>query len=249
MSGTESSSASVSETGEGGSPEYLSASIRNLYDRLLEFYGPQSWWPSNTELEMILGAVLVQNTSWINARKALDALSDAGILTPSALIAVQEIELAGLIRASRYFNGKARTLKAFAQMLKDETDGDLEILLAKPLTELRPLLLSTHGFGQETADAICLYAARYPTFVIDTYTRRILSRLGFVADNLPYQQLQKIFFKALPKYVSIYAEYHALFVVHAKRMCTKAPICHACPLLDLCPKGKMETGLMVSMVN
>ncbi len=143
------------------------AALHQLYDRLRDAYGPQSWWPAGTELEMILGAILVQNTAWTSARKALDNLSTAAKLDPAALLAIPEAELAQLIRPSGYFNSKARKLKAFAQMLSDQTAGDLAALLAKPLNELRPLLLATHGFGPETADAVCLFADRHPTIVID----------------------------------------------------------------------------------
>lgn len=220
------------------------AALQQLYDRLLDAYGPQSWWPAGTELEMVLGALLVQNTAWTSARKALDNLTAAGRLQPAALLAAPEAEIAELIRPSGYFNSKARKLKAFAQMLADQTDGDLNALLAKPLHELRPLLLATHGFGPETADAVCLFAARHPTFVIDAYTRRILDRLDLVTDKPSYAALQATFMDALPPRVPLYAEYHGLLVVHAKQTCTKKPQCGACPLLDLCPTGQAETGLI-----
>jgi endonuclease-3 related protein len=220
------------------------AALQQLYDRLLDAYGPQSWWPAGTELEMVLGALLVQNTAWTSARKALDNLAAAGKQHPAALLAAPEAEIAELIRPSGYFNSKARKLKAFAQMLDDQTDGDLNALLAKPLDELRPLLLATHGFGPETADAVCLFAARHPTFVIDAYTRRILDRLDLVTDNPSYAALRAMFMDALPLQVPLYAEYHGLLVVHAKQTCTKKPQCGMCPLIDLCPTGQAETGLV-----
>lgn len=231
----------------GGVPAPTPKVLRQLYTRLKRHYGPQSWWPAGTELEMVLGALLVQNTSWSGARRALDSLIAADKLDPHALLATPEAEVAELIRASGYFNSKARKLKAFVQMLADEANGDLETLLAKPFDELRPLLLATHGFGRETADAVCLYAARRKTFVVDAYTRRVLNRLGLAAEKPNYEWLRAAFVDAVPARnadpVAYCAEFHALFVAHAKQTCRKRPLCDACPLLEQCPAGQAEAGL------
>ena len=225
-------------------PPGLSApALRALYQRLREAYGPQSWWPAGSELEMVVGAILVQNTAWRSARKALDNLIAAGKLEPRALLETAEAELAELVRPSGFFNSKARKLKAFARMLADEADGDLRALLLRPPEELRPLLLATYGIGPETADAICLYAARQPTFVVDSYTKRVLGRLGLIRGNLGYETLRATFLEALPGEAAALAEYHALFVAHAKQICKKRPLCDACALLDLCPTGQAATGL------
>ena len=220
------------------------SALRDLHARLKDAYGPQSWWPAGSELEMIVGAILVQNTAWTGARKALDNLRDAGMLDVQALRAAPEARLAELIRPSGFFNSKARKLKAFVEMLSAETEGDLGALLARPLHDLRPLLLATHGFGPETADAVCLYAGRRRTFIIDAYTRRILRRLELIEEDAPYERLRAAFLEALPGEPSFFAEYHSLFVVHAKQRCKKRPLCAACPLLDLCPTGQAETGLV-----
>lgn len=217
--------------------------LGSLYARLKEAYGPQEWWPAGSELEMIVGAILVQNTAWGSARKAIDNLRAAGKLDPQALLDAPEAELAELVRPSGYFNSKARKLKAFARMLADAADGDLAALLQRPLEELRPLLLATYGFGPETTDAVCLYAARQPTFVVDSYTRRILTRVDLIDDRISYEQLRSSLLAALPREVPLYAEFHALLVTHAKRTCKKRPTCAACPIIDLCPTGQAEVGL------
>ena len=217
--------------------------VRRLAKRLRTSYGPQSWWPAGTELEMVVGALLVQNTAWTGARKALDNLIDADLLEPTALHAAPEPLIAELIRPSGYFNSKARKLKAFAELVVTEADGSLATLLAKPLAELRALLLATYGFGPETADSVCLYAARYPAFVIDSYTRRLLERLDWVTGTPSYAALRQAFVDALPAETETYAEYHALVITHMKHTCTKRPRCGACDLIDICPTGQAELGL------
>ena len=225
-------------------PDTVSAAdLRRLYRRLRSHYGPQRWWPAGTELEMIIGALLVQNTAWTSARRALDALIDRGKLDVAEILHTPEAELAELIRPSGYYKSKARKLKAFAQLVAEEGDGDVHVLLAKPLPELRPLLLATHGFGPETADSVCLFAARQPTFMVDAYTRRILDRLDWLRHEPRYEELRALFMAALPGDTALYAEYHALLVTHAKRTCRKRPRCPDCPLLDLCPTGRAEVGL------
>lgn len=214
--------------------------LHDLYRRLRDHYGPQRWWPAGSELEMIVGAILVQNTAWTSARKAVDALIVGGLLSVAALLRVPERELAEVIRPSGYFNSKARKLKAFARLVAEEAEGDVHGLLAKPLEELRPLLLSTHGFGPETADAVCLYAARQPTFPVDAYTRRILGRLGWVDERERYEALRALLVSQIP--APLFAEYHALLVRHAKSACKKRPLCGQCPLLELCPTGRREVG-------
>lgn len=221
----------------------LRAPLRRLHRRLRAHYGPQQWWPAGTELEMIVGAILVQNTAWTSARQALDQLAARGLLDLPALLRAPEAAIAETIRPSGSFNSKARKLKAFATLVAQEAGGDLAGLLAKPLTELRPLLLATHGFGPETADAVCLYAARHPALVVDAYTRRILERLGWIEPGLSYHALRDRLLAALPADTATYAEVHALVVIHAKRLCRKQPRCGDCPLLDLCPTGQTLTGL------
>ncbi len=220
-----------------------------LADRLRDFYGPQSWWPAGSEMEMVFGALLVQNTAWTGARKALDNLIGAEILDPASIHATPEVTVAELIRPSGYFNSKARKLKAFAAMVMDETGGSLPELLQRPLDELRPLLLSTYGFGPETADSVCLYAARYPAFVIDAYTRRLLTRLDWLSGTPSYNVLRDVFMAAIAPETERYAEYHALVITHMKHTCKKRPICGECPLIDRCPTGQAELGLAPGAVG
>lgn len=222
--------------------------LRKLSRRLRDFYGPQSWWPAGTELEMVVGALLVQNTAWTGARKALDNLIAADMLDPAALHAAPEPVVAELIRPSGYFNSKARKLKALAELVMTEAEGSLDVLLRKPLDELRPLLLATHGFGPETADSVCLYAGHYPTFVIDAYTRRLLERLEWVQGTPPYNALRDTFMAAIKPETAPYAEYHALVVTHMKNTCTKRPQCGGCPLLECCPTGHAELGLAADAI-
>ena len=226
-----------------------SGDLVELADRLRDFYGPQSWWPAGSEMEMVFGALLVQNTAWTGARKALDNLIGAELLNPAAIHATPEATVAELIRPSGYFNSKARKLKAFAAMVMNETGGSLEELLRRPLNELRPLLLGTYGFGPETADSVCLYAARHPAFVIDAYTRRLLTRLDWLNDTPSYNVLREAFMSAVEPDTESYAEYHALVITHMKHTCKKRPVCGECPLLDLCPTGQSELGLAPGAVK
>ena len=212
--------------------------IAALHRTLRGHYGPQSWWPAGSEWEMMTGAILVQNTAWTNARRALDRLEEAELTTPTALLEVPEDVLADRIRPSGYFNGKARKLKALAALVQDAAGGEVEALLTKPLAELRLLLLGTYGIGPETADAICLYAARHPTAVADGYTRRLFGRLGLPPSGIGYQALYDALMRATPPDHEIHAEFHALVVAHGKQTCLASPRCAECPLLAHCEHGR-----------
>jgi endonuclease-3 related protein len=213
--------------------------LLDAYNRLYAAYGPQHWWPGDSPFEIIVGAILTQSAAWTNVEKAIANLKVAGALAPDALLALSERELAQLTRPSGYFNAKARKLKAFIEMLNARFDGDLQRLLRTPPSELRALLLATNGIGPETADAITLYAAGQPAFVIDAYTRRTFSRLGFVPDANSYDDWQRLFTDALPPDTALFNEYHALIVRHGKDVCRKKPLCAECPLLDVCLTGKL----------
>ena len=210
--------------------------IREVYDRLLAHLGPQGWWPGDGgPFETIAGAILTQNAAWANAEKALANLRAAEAMSWPAIRALPEEELALLIRPSGYFNAKARKLKAFADYMAgrgDTLDG------TSGAKELRAELLAVHGIGPETADDIVLYAAGLASFVIDTYTQRIVDRLGIAPERRSYDAYQALFEDALPADAPAYNEYHALLDAHAKAVCTKRePRCGACVLLDLCPTG------------
>jgi endonuclease-3 related protein len=144
------------------------------------------------------------------------------------------------VRSSGYFNAKARKLKAFAAHVMDNYQGDLDLFLTKPLAPLREELLSIYGIGEETADDIMVYAARQPSFVIDTYTRRIMDRMGIPLDTArsKYADYQTVFHTHIPQDIQLYNEFHALWDRHAKEACTKLrPRCEDCCLLDICPTG------------
>jgi len=144
----------------------------------MDCYGPQHWWPAKEPFEVIAGAILTQSTAWVNVEKAIANLKTAGALTPEALRHRSQHEVAELIYSCGYYNTKALKLKAFARWLGDYYNDDLDKLFAGDVETLRRQLLSIYGIGPETADSIILYAANKPVFVIDAYTRRIISRIG-----------------------------------------------------------------------
>ena len=214
--------------------------LTDIYDRLLERHGPRDWWPANSRFEVMVGAVLVQNTAWSNAAKAIHALSEAGLLSPQGLRSAGQDEIAHLVYSSGYYNMKARKLKALVVWL-GERDDDIEALMAGDPASLRKELLTIHGIGEETADDILLYALDMPVFVIDHYTKRLLFRLGLAPEKGPYVLYQRLFTEHLPPDIPLFNEYHALIVTHAANVCKKEPECNKCCLLPLCPTGKART--------
>ncbi len=212
--------------------------LLETYRRLYRRYGPQHWWPAETPLEVVLGAILTQAVTWRGVERALANLREAGLMSARGIRACPEERLAELLRPSGYFNAKARKLKAFIDHLWDRRDGDLEALLSGDTGALRDELLSIHGIGDETADDILLYAAGRPSFVIDSYTRRILGRMGLAPDRERYCDYQRLFHDALPPDPPLFNEYHALLDRHAKETCKKTPLCDGCCLRDLCATGR-----------
>jgi endonuclease-3 related protein len=204
--------------------------LQELYDRLCEAWGPQGWWPGDTPFEVAVGAILTQNTNWGNVARAIAALKDQGLLDPQALHDLPEPELARLIRPAGYFNVKARRLKNFLDFLAQRYDNSMERLAAADPASLRPALLTVKGVGPETADSILLYALAQPTFVVDAYTFRILSRHGLIAEACMYEELRQLFQEHLPARVELYQEYHALLVRLGKELCRPRPRCPGCPL-------------------
>ncbi len=206
-----------------------------IYESLLSAYGPQRWWPGSSSFEVIVGAILTQRVAWSNVEKAIASLKGAGLMDPQRLDKAQLSEIAALIRPSVYYNTKAEKLRAFTRFLAERYDGDLKQLLHLDLSSLRAELLSVHGIGEETADAIILYAAGKPSFVVDAYTKRILSRLGLIEEKKSYRVVRNLFMENLPLDVSLYNEYHALLVRHGKAHCrSQAPLCLGCPLEEPC---------------
>lgn len=206
--------------------------VRAVFDRLYACFGPQSWWPGETPFEVMVGAVLTQNTAWINVERAIVRLKEAGLLDASTLAALPLDELGSLIQSAGYFNVKARRLQALCQAL---VAGGGEPALGRRTTgELRAWLLGIHGIGPETADDILLYAFARPVFVVDAYTRRIFERLGLLAGGEGYEAIRVAFEGALPAEVGLFNEYHALLVRQGKEVCRTRPRCRDCALAVGC---------------
>jgi len=216
----------------------MSATLREIYDRLFDALGPQDWWPGESPFEVIVGAMLVQNTNWQNVKRAIDRLREADLLEPHALYDVPVEELEELIRPAGYFRIKARRLRSLLEFLVERYDGSLEAVFSTESSTLRDELLGVHGVGPETADSILLYAGEKPVFVVDTYTHRVLARHGWIAFDADYHMIQDYFHAGLPEDVQLFNEFHALFVRVGKHYCRKSePRCDECPLAELLPDG------------
>jgi len=213
----------------------ISGVLLKIYERLLEKYGPQRWWPAEERFEVIVGAILTQSAAWTNVEKALNNLKAAGKLSPGGLRSLSEAELAALVRPSGYYNVKARKLRAFARWFGREYDDNLDRLFDNDVQPLRRQLLAVYGIGEETADSIILYAGNKPVFVIDAYTRRIVDRLGLTPPDRSYAGYQRLFTSDLPPDAKLFNEYHALLVRHGKETCRKRPRCESCSLAPSCP--------------
>ncbi len=225
----------------GLAPSALQAALaEDVYQRLLACYGPQGWWPgvsaemAPSPFEVMVGAILAQNTAWTNAARAVAGLQAAECLSAKAILACPEAELAELLRPSGYFNIKAARLRAFCQWYARQ--GDIETLQAWPTPALRAALLAIRGIGPETADSILLYALRRPVFVIDAYTKRLFARLGACPANIAYETLRARFEAILPTDVALFNEYHALIVRHGSSVCRPRPHCDICWLSARCSR-------------
>jgi endonuclease-3 related protein len=211
-----------------------------IYDTLLRFFGEQGWWPADTPFEVMVGAVLTQNTAWRNVERAIANLKEEDVLTHLALRRIDEARLAELIRPAGYYNVKAKRLKSLIAFLDRGYGGDLMKMFSEPLSSLREEILTVKGIGPETADSILLYAGEKPIFVVDAYTKRILSRHGMITDDASYGDIQGLFMRSLPQDVSLYKEYHALFVQLAKTFCKTKPHCSECPLEEEWPTSSAK---------
>ncbi len=212
--------------------------LRRVFHLLLRSYGPQHWWPGDSPFEVMVGAILTQNTAWRNVEKAIHNLSANGALSPEAITASNPVVLADWIRPSGYFNVKASRLRNFCRWYLDA--GGFAALQRVDTATLRHRLLAVNGVGPETADDMLLYAFERPVFVIDAYTRRLLVRLGLASGEESYDKLRHAFERELGatrRRVAMFNEYHALIVVHAKAHCRKMPLCRGCCLLRHCPHG------------
>jgi endonuclease-3 related protein len=208
----------------------LNRILNDIYRRLFERYGPQHWWPAEEPFEVIVGAILTQSAAWTNVEKAVRNLKNAGKLSPGALRRLPEQELAGLIHPCGYYNTKARKLKAFVKWFGDKYNDSLQILFNNDIEKTRHQLLNVYGIGEETADSIILYAGNRPVFVIDAYTRRIISRMGLAPQNDTYSAYQAMFMENLRIDAGMFNEYHALIVRLGKETCRKQPLCQDCCL-------------------
>jgi endonuclease III related protein len=210
--------------------------LHSYFEALLDAYGPQQWWPGRSRFEVIVGAILTQNTSWKNVERAIANLRNAGLLSPKAILDIPAPKLATLLRPSGYFRQKTKTLKTFVDFLYKEYGGSLSRLFATPMDILRPQLLGLRGIGPETADSILLYAGKQPVFVIDAYTRRILERHGIATPHASYEDLRTTFETSLPRDRQLFNEFHALIVHTGKHYCRKsAPDCSRCALAPFLP--------------
>lgn len=214
--------------------------FKKVYGQLHEAFGPRNWWPGETSFEVIVGAILTQNTAWANVEKAISNLKKEKLLTPRRLNEIDISRLAQLIKPAGYFNVKARRLKSFLDFLFKEYHGNLRLMRKESAKALRNKLLNVNGIGPETCDSILLYALEKQIFVIDAYTRRIFSRCGLVKDDIPYEKLQSIFMENLPRDTKLYNEYHALIVQLGKDICKKRPNCNLCVIDKLCKKKGID---------
>lgn len=210
------------------------------YRLLLAHFGPQHWWPGETPFEVMVGAVLTQNTAWANVEKAIGNLRAAGPLDCRLILEMPEAELAQRLRPAGYFNVKAKRLRAFCAFLDERNvlETPEQLRGQGDLPTLRKALLAVHGIGEETADSILLYALELPVFVVDAYTRRIFQRLGLLKGDESYGAIQGLFQAHLPRDVALYNEYHALIVRHGKDICRPRPRCALCPLNRICPSAR-----------
>jgi endonuclease-3 related protein len=199
--------------------------LMKIYSKLYQAYGPRGWWPGETSFEVMVGAILTQNTSWRNVEKAIQKLKEKRVLSPEGIFRLKKSQLASLIKSSGYYRIKADRLQAFINFLFEEFDGDLKKMGREKLGGLREKLLRVNGIGPETADSILLYGLKKPIFVVDAYTKRILSRHEVISEKASYEEVQKLFMDHLPFNEKLFNEYHALLVYLGKTVCKKIPRC------------------------
>ncbi len=208
-----------------------------IYQLLFDKYGPQKWWPGDGPFEILVGAILTQNTNWQNVTKAIENLKSRKLLSFCALEAASHQEIAAAIKPSGYYNIKTQRLKNVLAMIRDCYSGKLENLLADSTENARSQLLGVKGIGPETADSILLYGGEHPIFVVDAYTHRIFSRHHLVPEESYYEEIHDIFMGSLPTQAQLFNEYHALIVRIGKDYCKKKkPLCESCPLRNIFPQ-------------
>lgn len=211
--------------------------LLDVYDELFVAFGPQHWWPGDTPFEVVVGAVLVQNTSWRNVERAIADLKQQNLLDVHRLVRLETPRLEELLKPVGYFRVKAKRLRNVLRFLVDQHAGSLDSLFALPLDVAREQLLGVNGVGPETADSILLYAGNLPKFVVDAYTRRVLVRHGWLATSATYDDMQRLFERRLAEDVPLYNEYHALVVRVGNKYCRAKPKCDDCPLRHRLPRS------------
>lgn len=205
--------------------------LNSIYRKLYTHFGPQHWWPADTPFEVMVGAILTQNTNWLNVEKAIDNLKRRNLLSPQRLYRLSLKKLSSLITPAGYYNIKAKRLSEFLIFLYKHYKGSLKKMSSDGTYELRQRLLTVNGIGPETADSMLLYALGKPIFVIDAYTKRIFLRHRLIKSDATYNEIQDLFMKNLKAYVKLFNEYHALLVRVGKEFCLKnKPKCNTCPL-------------------
>ena len=213
----------------------MNETIYNIYKILLNHYGKQNWWPAETRYEVVVGAVLTQNTSWKNVERAINNLKSEDLLEEEKILSVDEDKLKQLIKPAGFYNLKAKRLKNVTKFIVDNYGNTEDMAkVDKDILTLRDELLSVNGIGKETADSILLYALDRESFVVDAYTKRMFNRLGIIDEKAKYDDIKVLFERHLPKDLEIYKEYHALIVEHCKRFCRKKPLCDNCPIRTFC---------------
>ncbi|MDP8227923.1 MAG: endonuclease III domain-containing protein [Candidatus Electryoneaceae bacterium] len=208
--------------------------LLDIYHRLRNRFGHQNWWPGDSPFEVIVGAILTQNTAWRNVEKAIHNLKQENLLTVEGILDIPQDQLAPLIRPSGYYNQKAERVKTIAEWWWKRCRGDVVRLESVTTKLLRDELLAIKGVGPETADSILLYALGRPIFVVDAYTRRMVSRIGLMDGSINYDRTQSFFTDHLPPDISLYNDYHAQIVALCVHYCRARPLCAGCPLADLC---------------
>ena len=201
-----------------------------MYEAMLARFGHRRWWPGETPLEICVGAILTQNTNWTNVEKAIANLQTAGCLSVAALAAMDQAVLAELIRPAGYYNIKAKRLKNFIAAVHKQADDDIDSFLDRPTGQLRESLLAINGIGRETADSMILYGAGKCTFVVDTYTYRVLLRHGMIWQEDDYEAIKELLESSLPEDVGLYNDFHAQLVAVGKNFCKPTARCSGCPL-------------------
>ena len=207
-----------------------------LYNTLRNYFGEVgSWWPKDSPFEVIIGSILTQQSTWTNVEKALRNLKEANVIAPKDIVNLPLDSLKQIIKSSGFFNQKAERLRNISQYLLEEYNGNLNLLFSKDRKYLREELLQLNGIGKETADSIILYAAEKTEFVVDTYTKRIYSRLQIVEEKIDYEDLKEHIIKEIPEELLVYQEFHGLLVLLGKNICKKNnPNCKECPLKSKC---------------